>query len=269
MISLVACTGTNCAPTATVELVKFDVRVSSAMVSSIGSSSNRALESFINPVNPFVGFLGTTSMNTSTTTSNNSTNTTTVNLPTIVGTTGNQSSTGVADLERFAVNGNRNILAISGSLTIENCLSNTFVMTGIRTVIVTGDLIIKCNIGYGTNNDASWAWIAKNGNIQVYNGTIPASGAPSIGAVTNLAGVFVAVGDTTTTGRFIPATGSNNTTQAILRIEGSLYGNAIPLFDSRLYGRATGAYDILTTGTVISYSNRALMSPPPLLSQYL
>jgi uncharacterized repeat protein (TIGR01451 family) len=263
VISLVACTGTNCAPTATVELVKFDVRVSSAMVSSIGSSSNRSIESFVNMSNPFTGFLGTTSMNTSTTWSNrnNSTNTS-VNLPTIVGTTGNQSSSGVTDLERFSVNGNRNILAISGSLTIENCPNNTFVMTGIRTVIVTGDLVIKCNIGYGTHNDASWAWITKNGNIKVYNGT----GTPNVGAVTNLAGVFVAVKDSV--GGDITYTGSN-TTQAILRIEGSLYGDATPLFNSRLYGRATGAYDILTTGTVISYSNRALVSPPPLLSQYL
>jgi hypothetical protein len=135
-------------------------------------------------------------------------------------------------------------------------------MTGIRTVIVTGDLVIKCNIGYGTNNDASWAWITKNGNIKVYNGT----GTPNVGAVTNLAGVFVAVKDSA--GGDITYTGSN-TTQAILRIEGSLYGDATPLFNSRLYGRATGAYDILTTGTVISYSNRALVSPPPLLSQYL
>lgn len=84
--------------------------------------------------------------------------------------------------------------------------------------------------------------------------------------MTNLAGVFVAAKESL--GGDITYTGSN-TTQAILRIEGSLYGNATPLFNSRLYGRATGAYDILTTGTVISYSNRALMSPPPLLSQYL
>jgi hypothetical protein len=262
VISLVACTGANCTSGSTVELVKFDVRVSSAMVSSIGSSSNRVLESFLNMANPFTGFLGGRANIGGSTNTTNTTNTTTVNLPTIVGTTGNPSSSGVADLERFAVNGNRNILAISGSLTIENCPNNTFVMTGIRTVIVTGDFIIKCNIGYSTNNDASWAWITKGGNIKVYNGT----GTPNVGAVTNLAGVFVSVKDSA--GGDITYTGAT-TSQAILRIEGSLYGNATPLFSSRLYGRATGAYDILTTGTVISYSNRALMSPPPLLSQYL
>ena len=63
--------------------------------------------------------------------------------------------------------------------------------------------------------------------------------------------------------------GGNATTQKILRVDGSLYGNAKSLFDSRLYARATGAYDILTTGTILNYSNRALVSPPPLLSQYL
>lgn len=61
----------------------------------------------------------------------------------------------------------------------------------------------------------------------------------------------------------------NNTTQKILKIEGSLYGDATGLFNSRLYARGTSAYDILTTGTIISYSNRALVNPPPLLSQYL
>lgn len=71
-----------------------------------------------------------------------------------------------------------------------------------------------------------------------------------------------------TTGGDITYTGAN-TTSTILRIEGSLYGNATPLFNSRLYARGTSAYDILTTGTIISYSNRALVNPPPLLSQYL
>jgi len=153
-------------------MVRIPVRVSGAVVSSIGSSVNRALESFITQTSPFTGFLGSTSMNTSTTTSNNTNTTTTVTLPTIVGARGNQSSSGVTDLERFAVNGNRNILAVTGDLTIENCPNNAFMMNGVRTVIVTGNLIIKCNILYGSaDTTSSWAWIAKNGNIQVYNGT--------------------------------------------------------------------------------------------------
>ena len=88
------------------------------------------------------------------------------------------------------------------------------------------------------------------------------NGTAAMKGITNLAGVYVA-----TTGAFIPLGGQ--VTQAILRVEGTLYGNASPLFASRLYARATGAYDILTTGTILTYSNRALMSPPPLLSQYL
>lgn len=85
------------------------------------------------------------------------------------------------------VNGNEKILAINGNLTIENCTdgaNNTFVMTEVRTVIVTSNIIIKCNITYDPNDStSSWAWIAKNGNIQISNGTGPTS----VGAVTNIA----------------------------------------------------------------------------------
>ena len=248
-------------------MITIPVRISNMLVSSIGSSSNRSLELVLNPANPFVGFLGTTSMNTSTTASNNTTNNVAVTLPTIVGTVANPTISSVTELERYAVNGNRNILAVTGDLTITCPAGSTvFTMNGIRTVIVTGNLIIRCSIVYGSSDSSSsWAWIAKNGNIQVSNGT----GIPNVGAVTNLAGVYVAVKDVgSTTGGDITYVG-NTTTQAILRIEGTLYGNASPLFASRLYARATGAYDILTTGTILTYSNRALISPPPLLSQYL
>ena len=256
-------------------MITIPVRISNMLVSSIGSSSNRSLELVLNPANPFVLFLGTTSMNTSTTASNNTTNNVAVTLPTIVGTVANPTISSVTELERYAVNGNRNILSVTGDLTITCPAGSTvFTMNGIRTVIVTGNLIIRCNIVYGSSDSSSsWAWIAKNGNIQVSNGIGPLS----TGAVTNLAGVYVAVKEpgfspvapNTTAGdiTYIPTT--NTTTQAILKVEGTLYGNASPLFGSRLYARATGAYDILTTGTILTYSNRALMSPPPLLSQYL
>ena len=85
--------------------------------------------------------------------------------------------------------------------------------------------------------------------------------------MTNLAGVYVALKEGNNGGNIVAI--DNKPTQTILRIDGSMYGNATPLFDSRLYARATSAYDILTTGTVLTYSNRALVSPPPLLSQYL
>lgn len=55
-------------------------------------------------------------------------------------------------------------------------------MDGVRTVIVEGNIILNCNTVYA-DSTASWAWIAKGGNIQVYNGT----GTPNAGAVNSLA----------------------------------------------------------------------------------
>jgi len=78
--------------------------------------------------------------------------------------------------------------------------------------------------------------------------------------------VFVAISGGAN-GQFVSL--GNTPSQKILKIEGSLYGDAKPLFNSRLYARGTNAYEILTTGTVITYSNRALVNPPPLLSNYL
>lgn len=154
--------------------------------------------------------------------------------------------------------------AVKGNLTIELCPNNTFVMDGVRTIVVEGNLTIKCNIVYmSTDTSSSWAWITKGGNIIIDNG----NGTPVNNGITNLAGVYVAIGDTRTTGKFVPL--DNKTTTAILKIDGSLYGNANELFNSRLYARGTNAYEILTTGTIITYSNRALINPPPLLSQYL
>jgi hypothetical protein len=162
----------------------------------------------------------------------------------------------LADLESLAVNGNKNILSLkNGNLTIDNCGVNGLLLTGIRTVIVeNGNLIFKCNVGYGSSDTtSSWAWIVKGGNIDI---------SPNI---TNLAGVYVAIPDGAVGGKFT----ASNTTSNILRLDGSMYGNAAALFDSRLYVRGTNAYDILTTGVILSYSNRALVNPPPLLSQYL
>ena len=82
-------------------------------------------------------------------------------------------------------------------------------------------------------------------------------------------GVYVAIPNSstpTTTGKFTSLGGATNN---ILRINGSLYGNADDLFRDRNYIRGTTAYDMLTTGVILSYSNRALTSPPPLLSQFL
>lgn len=240
--------------------VSLSVKVSGAVVSSIGSSANRSLQAFINPGNPFAGFMTTTSGDTSTTTNNAVTTPAPVVLPTIVGGPAGIVSS-LTEIERYAVNGNKNVLAVNGDLTVVCPAGRSiFEVNGVRTVIVTGDLIIKCNIVYASNDTvSSWAWISKGGNIKVYNGD---TAIPSVGAVTNLAGVYVA-----TTGQFVAI--DNRVTQTILRVDGSMYGDADPLFRSRPYARATGAYDILTTGTILTYSNRALVNPPPLLSQYL
>lgn len=161
------------------------------MVSSIGSSSNRAIESFINGRDVFADFLGTTVIVNTSTTSSNTTGVATIGtLPTLPGKIGG-SVDSVAALEQYAVNGNKNILSVIGDLTITCPTGSTvWTMVGVRTVIVTGNLIVRCNIVYGSSDStSSWAWITKGGNIQVSNGTGPLSS----GAITNLSGVYVAV----------------------------------------------------------------------------
>lgn len=66
-----------------VDIVKLPVRVSGAVVSSIGSVSNRAIETFINTRDVFLDFLNTTSGYTSTTTSNTSANANLGSIPNI------------------------------------------------------------------------------------------------------------------------------------------------------------------------------------------
>jgi len=137
-------------------------------------------------------------------------------------------------------------------------------MKGVKTVLVEGNITFKCNVGYPSNDTtSSWAWIAKGGNIKVYNG----SNTTTDKGITNLAGVYVAIKENNTGGDI--TYDGQATTTAILRVDGILYGNATPLFNSRTYARGTTSYDILTTGTILTYSNRALVNPPPLLSQYL
>lgn len=268
-IFLIGCAaGENCTnPSSNTRIIQIPVKVSAAMVSSVGSAANRALQTFVGNISPFSSFLSTTSFITSTTSTNNAT--TVVSrpvqaIPSMNGQAGGTVTTVTELIQRYAVNGNQAILAVKGDLTVACPTGSTvFTMEGVRTVIVEGNLNINCNIGYASGDaSSSWAWIAKNGDIKVYNG----QNALSDGAVTNMAGVYVAIKETQ--GGTFNYSG-NNTTQKILRVDGSFYGNAEPLFKSRLYARATGGYDILTTGTIINYSNRALMNPPPLLSQYL
>lgn len=117
-----------------------------------------------------------------------------MNIPVIVGGAAGTVSS-IADLEsRYAVNGNKNILAVNGDLTIACPVGRSiFEMEGVRTVIVSGNIIINCNIVYASNDAvSSWAWISKGGDIQVSNGI----GSLSAGAITNLAGVYVAIKET-------------------------------------------------------------------------
>jgi hypothetical protein len=232
------------------------------MVGTTGTPVNRSIASFVNTNSATIlaqfgigNVSGTTT--TSTTTTSQATNTlgnVSLNGVTIV----TKSVDKISDIP--ALNGNQAIRAIKGDLTImcPQFGPQVFALVGVTTVIVEGNIRINCNTAYPSGDTtSSVAWIAKGGNI-----TIDAS-------VTNIAGVYVAIpataGDTTTTGQF-QGTSATNT---ILKIDGSLYGNANPLFTTRLYARGTSAYDILTTGTIITYSNRALVNPPPLLSQYL
>lgn len=243
-----------------IDLVGFGVRVSSALVGGTSSTVNRKIENYLTNaslVNAFLsGFKSYTSTTVNTTVT--STNPVVSQVSVNTNTVGNKTVSTLADLESLAVNGNKNLLALkNGNLTIECETGRSYMeLVGVRTVIVeNGDLIIKCNNGYGSSDTtSSWAWIVKGGNIQVAT------------SVTNMGGVYVAIPVGTVGGKLTTLGG---TTSNILRINGSLYGDAKPLFDSRLYVRGTNAYDILTTGVILSYSNRALVNPPPLLSQYL
>jgi hypothetical protein len=226
------------------------------MVGTTGTPVNRSIESFVRttPQTILAGF-GIGNMNSTTTTSTTTNTVATNNFGTVSlngVTIGNKSVDEISDIP--ALNGNQNIRAIKGDLTVmcPQFGTQVFALTGVTTVIVEGNIRINCNTAYPSGDTtSSIAWIAKGGNIIVD------------ASVTNIAGVYVAIptttGDTTTTGP----------TNTILKIDGSLYGNANPLFTTRLYARGTSAYDILTTGTIITYSNRALVNPPPLLSQYL
>lgn len=153
---------------------------SDALVGTTAGTVNRKVESYIhagNLVNLFLSGIksNTTTTTNTTTTSSNATADVNVNGA----TTGSRLAGTISALESFAVNGNKNILSVKdGDLTIDSCGTNkTLTLDGVRTVIVeNGDLIIKCNIVYASNDTtSSWAFIVKGGDIRVYNG----NGTPS------------------------------------------------------------------------------------------
>ena len=75
-------------------------------------------------------------------------------------------------------------------------------------------------------------------------------------------------------GVYVALTGSIRSdgiaTVNILTVDGSLYGHDMSdLSDKRSYVRGDASDTALASGIVVNYSNRALISPPPLLSQFL
>lgn len=122
--------------------------------------STSALSIFLSGFSGRVDGLGTTTT-TTTTTSNNGTANINLNIP----NSGVRNIPNLTELEKLAVNGNKNILALKdGNLIFDGC-GNSLALSGIRTVIVEGgNLIIKCNLTYADAN-ASWAFIVKGGNI--------------------------------------------------------------------------------------------------------
>lgn len=256
-----------------IDLVKMPVLVSSARVGTTTTPVNR-LSGFTTLTRDEVlrQFLdGGLKINRNTSTSRNVNNTTatgTAITPIRADITAAAPTTDVTAITALPIyRGNSQIRAVKGNVTIACPAGKTvFEMTGVQTILVEGNITFKCNVGYPSGDTkSSWAWIAKGGNIEVYNGQTNVDQ----GAITNLAGVYVAINENGNGGEITHDPKGRPTTATILRIDGTMYGDATKLFNSRTYARGTSSYDILTTGTVLTYSSRALANPPPLLSQYL
>jgi hypothetical protein len=238
-----------------IDLVGFDVRVSGALAGTTSSTLSRGVETFVNSTSVINSFLArfTPYTTTSAVTSTTSTSQVTNNITVGGNIAPSYTITSLAQIASWKLNGNDNVYAFRGNLTI-GCVE---ALSGVKTIIVeNGSLTINCNNSYA-DAAASWAFIVKDGDIRISN------------SVTSLVGVYVTIDSdrNSTDGRFVSA--DTATTTNILNINGSLYGDATSLFSSRVYVRGTNAYDTLTTGVILSYSNRALVSPPPMLSQYL
>lgn len=233
------------------ELASFKTEVINSKVSS-NSTINRELKLFTDVTSNYINSIKKTTSITASS-NNNSSDLFNSNFGKNISINGakseNPTISKLEDLNSYKLNGNENVYAIKGNVTIENCANKTFQMSGVKTLIVEGNLTFKCNTSFD-NNNSSWAFITtKGGNIVIDKD------------VTNLAGVFVAVEGGKITG--------TDATANILRIDGTLYGNADHLFNSRTYARGNDAYNMVTSGTIMSYSNRALRNPPPMLSNYL
>ena len=234
----------------------------------VGTSSTTltrsSLATFMNSRSVLTTFLSHFSDSTTTstvTTSSTSTSTTaanTISLGAKNAPVGGLIVSGTTELDGYKLNGNNNVYAVKGNVTL-NCTSGITAtpLAGVKTLVVeNGDLTINCNNTYpASDTSSSCAFIVKGGSIKIAN------------PVTNLVGVYVAIPESGLGGKYLSLEGVQ--TNNIITVNGSLYGDASDLFSKRNYLRGTNAYDTLTTGVILSYSNRALVSPPPLLSQYL
>lgn len=242
------------------DLTEFKVDVTSSRFATSGSSVKRMIQAItVNPTSTastFDRYVKTD--NTATTTNPNNSfpfGTNTVNTATPINANIAKTCPSgiVTDLTPYIHNGNPNVYACKdGKLQI-----GAIAMTGVKTILVeNADIVFTQNTKHADSN-ASWAFIAKDGNIVVKTN------------VTALEGVLMAIKSTTTTGTETKGEITGENSPKILRIDGMVYGNAKKLFENRTYVRGTNAYDTLTTGTIINYSNRSLRNVPPLLSQYL
>jgi hypothetical protein len=253
-----------------IELATLDVRVSGAMAGTTSSTLSRSMENYLKGRNVVADFLaGFRWYISNTTVANVNTNTTTGTRPQAANTVslgakaapaGGLIVNGLTGLENYKLNGNPNVYTVAGDVIMKCNPPNTITSThldGVKTLVIEGgDLIIECNNQYAPNDIySSWAFVVKGGDVVVSH------------AVTSMVGVYVAIPDGTTGGKFVSKEGG--TTRNVLSVNGSLYGDAGDLFTARNYIRGTNTYDMLTTGVILSYSNRALSNPPPLLSQYL
>lgn len=66
-------------------------------------------------------------------------------------------------LSRYKFNGNDNIFAITGDVSLcdEKTIPDTLTLYGVKTLIVDGKLTINCNLVYA-DTSSSWAIITKN-----------------------------------------------------------------------------------------------------------
>jgi hypothetical protein len=133
---------------------------------------NRKVESYIHAGNLVNLFLSGIKSNTTTTANTNTESNNAVAEVNVNAVSANPTIRTTSDLNTYKLNGNPNIFSVKGNVTIDGCTNSTFTLDGVRTLIVEGNLIIKCNIVYASNDtSSSWAFIVKGGDIQIYPGT--------------------------------------------------------------------------------------------------